>query len=811
MDDKRSATESATGAAVGGMAPGSKAVTLERLRAVYPDLNIPELIYFTLARWRREPEAVLAEIRAAFVGRLLVVRSSARAEDTAECSNAGAFLSLLDVDSGNEVKLREAVEAVARALPGESGDQVLVQPMVEDVRVSGVIMTRCIEDGSPYIVINYDESGKTDRVTGGQGASKTVHVFRGAGGDMFRSPRLKSLVALAGRLEGIFGSSSLDIEFGIDGQERVHLFQVRPIAARRLWSEEMDRRIVRRMGYLESFVQRCMLPRPGLFGESSVLGVMPDWNPAEMIGVTPRPLAASLYRELITSSEWRKAREVMGYKPLPAEELMVLVAGRPYIDVRVSFNSFLPSGMAPHLAAPLVDAWLHRLCTNPELHDKIEFSIASTCYDFSFDATFARRYPGLFTADELSVYKGLLMGLTRRCLDLSPAGTLALCEASVAKLERRQAMRPSLEGTGSGVLPAIKTLAEECRVLGTRPFSVLARHAFIAESLLRSAVERGALRAERLTELRRSIRTVGGDISCDFQKVLAGEMPRDVFLSRYGHLRPGSYDILSPRYAARRNLFDASAVQAVAHRPAEFALTPQERRSLNALLSESALADYEAEDLLQYVRRAIAGREQGKFVFTRNLSDILEGLVQWGRNLGLSPDDVSFLPFNAVMEQLISGILTDEKSHFSILVAANRERFKYGQALRLPFVITSPRDVYVVPQHRSAPNFISQKRTFSPVVNLSSHDEDADLTGKVVCIENADPGFDWIFTRGIAGLVTKFGGANSHMAVRCAEYGLPAAIGCGEKLFAAVSEAGQVDLDAGALSLRPVSGGHECV
>ena len=32
-------------------------------------------------------------------------------------------------------------------------------------------------------------------------------------------------------------------------------------------------------------------------------------------------------------------------------------------------------------------------------------------------------------------------------------------------------------------------------------------------------------------------------------------------------------------------------------------------------------------------------------------------------------------------------------------------------------------------------------------------------------------------------LVTQYGGANSHMAIRCAELGIPAVIGAGEKSF----------------------------
>ena len=54
---------------------------------------------------------------------------------------------------------------------------------------------------------------------------------------------------------------------------------------------------------------------------------------------------------------------------------------------------------------------------------------------------------------------------------------------------------------------------------------------------------------------------------------------------------------------------------------------------------------------------------------------------------------------------------------------------------------------------------------------------------KIILIENADPGYDWIFGQSIKGLITKFGGANSHMAIRCAEFAIPAAIGCGEQRF----------------------------
>jgi phosphoenolpyruvate-protein kinase (PTS system EI component) len=57
------------------------------------------------------------------------------------------------------------------------------------------------------------------------------------------------------------------------------------------------------------------------------------------------------------------------------------------------------------------------------------------------------------------------------------------------------------------------------------------------------------------------------------------------------------------------------------------------------------------------------------------------------------------------------------------------------------------------------------------------------IENKIVCIESADPGYDFIFNHKINGLITAFGGPNSHMSIRCNEFNIPAAIGIGEKKF----------------------------
>lgn len=787
---------------------GTKAETLQALQDM--GFSVPDLYYFNLTRWAAEHATIVEEIQDRFSNDVkVVIRSSSQVEDGSDSSMAGAFESILDISPQDGKALRDAIEMVINSFDDDPDNQILIQPMLADVVASGVIMTRCVEHGSPYYVINYDdESGRTDSVTGGMGESKTVFVYRGVKDSDFDSERVRAMISFTREIEKVFGTTPLDIEFGLDRAGQMHVFQVRRICTQDGWMPDAEQRVADNIRHIERFVGNCLRARPGIYGRTSVLGVMPDWNPAEIIGVTPRPLAASLYREIITKRVWSLAREDMGYRSMPPEELMVMVAGRPYIDVRNSFNSFLPKGLSDATGEKLVEAWLNRLDSHPELHDKVEFDVALTVHDLNFDKIMDTRYKALLESHELTEFKMRLLQLTNDNLNPEDSGTLARAERDIGTLANlQQTSDRCFKGFSPfETLCRVKTLLEECRRYGTRPFSILARHGFIAESFMRSAVDRGAMELSRINDFKRTIQTVSGQMATDFRNVVDGALDQNIFLQTFGHLRPGTYDILSPRYADRESLFEHTVdMHAQNGREDFFALTNQERQALDRLLLENGIVAVTAEGLFDYMRRAVAGREYGKLVFTRNLSDALECLARWGESMGYTREDVSYLSLHEILESLISPIESEAREHFDSLIERGRKLCELACSFRFNYLIRSPRDLYVVPQHRSAPNFITCDRVEGRVAMVNSHCQDtADIAGRIVCIENADPGFDWIFTKGIAGLVTKYGGANSHMAIRCAEFGLPAAIGCGEMLFERISSASHCEVNACDNVLRPL-------
>ena len=754
---------------------------MDRLAGHVSKGTLCDQIIVSSPAWENGRNERLAKISICLGDAPFLVRSSAATEDSWDNSLAGVHLSVVDV-APSVTEIADAIDRVFASYHQTSPhDEVLVQPMVTGVVLSGVVITRELNTGSPYYTINYDDfTGRTDTVTGG-GESKSVLVHRSKP-EALKSSWLRKLIDCIMEIEAVTGIQELDIEFCITWDEDVYILQVRPLAASRQWKSVPDAAVDHGIDAIRVKLEGLMGPEEGLAGQSTILSEMTDWNPAEMIGNAPRPLALSLYKSLITDRVWADARAQMGYRKV-AGPLLIDLQGRPYIDVRKSLNSFLPDGIDEGTVGALVDHQLRLLSENRGLHDKVEFEIAVTCRDFSLKKARQRlKMAGLDNSDVDAVETALGV-LTRTLLEDGESGISRLVEETDRLLE------PLPEQGDPDPIGQVGRLLDVCRAHGVLPFAKLARHGFIAVQLLKSMVERGALTPEDAEDFMHSIKTVATELTHDMHAVSSGKTSEQDFLARYGHLRPGTYDIASWRYDERPELYLGHSRHGSVSESLPFAPTPVMRKNVETLLEETGYG-LSADALLDYIAAAVRGREQAKFAFTRALSDALSALAQWGEDAGLSRDALSYLPINA----FLGG---DKPEALKAAIEKNREDYALTRAIRLPHLISELSDVDVIRLPLGHPTFITAKTVTAETRRLPGEDT-PDINGHIVLIESADPGFDWIFSHDIKGLITKYGGANSHMAIRSAEFGLPAAIGCGERLFESLARAPVVELDCAA-------------
>jgi len=754
----------------------TKARTIASITSVLRSARVLPLVFFEVSRWRADSGGVLDEIVARpWASVPLIVRSSALAEDGYTQSLAGKFESVAGVRG--RAALATAIGKVITSYGAgvRDEDEVLVQPVLSGVLRAGVAFTVDPATAAPYRVIEWDEGGDTAAVTAGRAARTYIRAQEAS---TLVPPEFSGVLALLAELEALFPGAPLDVEFAIT-PDGVVLLQVRPLVLQR---SVLD--AARHTGWLREIARKVsegMCPHPFLHGRRTVYGVMPDWNPAEIIGIRPRPLAFSLYRELITDAIWAYQRNNYGYKNLRSHPLLRDFHGLPYVDVRVCFNSFVPRDIEGDLADRLVDHYLDRLVAHPALHDKVEFEIVFTCYSFDLSKRLARlRNSGFSEADCRRLTESLRQ-LTNRIINVKTG----LWRGDAKRIETLAARRRQLDESSADPITRIYWLLEDCKRYGTLPFAGLARAGFIAVQLLRSLVAVGVLTRAEHDQFMNSLDTVSGQLPRDLER-----LERAAFLAKYGHLRPGTYDIRSPRYdEVPDTYFDWHNRDARAHGKAPFSLSLLQMRAIEKLLAEHGL-EQDVIGLFDFLQAGIELRESSKFEFTRNLSDALALIASFGEGHGFTRDDMSFVNIG-VFYDLHRGS-GDPKAALARAVAEGRERHAQTCHIALPPLIVSESDVWGFEVPASDPNFITQERVTAEVSEI---EDVTNLSGRIVCIRSADPGYDWLFSHRIAGLVTAYGGANSHMAIRANELGLPAVIGAGEMHFQRWSTARRLLVD----------------
>ena len=730
-------------------------------------------------------KAIFAKIKDLQAKRI-IIRSSSLNEDSESQSNAGAFLSIANIKSDDENAVFSALQKVADSMSNEN-DEILIQPFLENISACGVAFSVDKDNFSPYFCIAYDESGSSNAITDGSSkVSKNFYAYRGA--ESIIDKRMSQLIAMIRECENLFDCEFLDIEFAFvkrGNKEILYCLQVRPLVMQgklnlfKALPKEALGRLYRRLENLQE--NRC-----GVLGERFIFGIMPDWNPAEIIGIRPKRLALSLYKAIITDNIWAYQRDNYGYRDLRSHPLMHSFLGMPYIDVRVSFNSFVPKDLDSKIAEKLINFYLQKLIDSPQLHDKIEFAIVYSCYDFNAPKKLKNLLNFNFNENEIKRLEFALLNLTNDIINPQNA----LFKKDIAKADKLNAVFTQIKDSNYSAIDKIYWLLESCKRYGTLPFAGVARAGFVAMQMLNSLVEIGFLSVAQKDDFLNSLNTISKILSTKSANLNAQNA--DEFLSEFGHLRAGTYNILSPRYDCAFEKYFAFCQNPQSPKHKDFTLDSHKMQELDILLAQNGLK-IDSQGFFAFLKDAIEGRERVKFEFSKLLSYAIELISKLGEYYGIDKENMAHLDIQNIFTLYSSLYSKNPKDRFLDEIARHKAEYELTLALKLPPLLYSPHQIYSFFTQTSLPNFITQKSVTAQV----AFENDSNLKGKIVLIKSADPGYDYLFTKHIAGLITCYGGANSHMAIRASELALPSVIGVGEERFATLCKAKRVRIECG--------------
>ncbi len=738
----------------------TKASILELLRSRLEYSVIDDYFVFTVDDWKAAPQILIDKISSIFRDEI-IIRSSALDEDQLGSSSSGKYLSVQNVDPADHRIIIDGINEVIFSYERKGNfapdNEILVQKQVTNPLFSGVVMTRDPKTNSPYYIIEYDESGKTDTVTGFGKRKKRV-IFKSDSRITKEDRKFNNLLTSVKEIERVLKNENLIIEFAVTNDFAVHIFQAKSINS--IVSVHPD------LSY-EKYLRELQIAIKSSGEENDIFSNMSDWNPAEMLGAFPSAFSASLYAVMITDDAWAKARANLGYR-LTDHHLMTVIAGRPYIKVKYSLFSLLPSELRATVAERIVSQQLISLAHEHTLHDKLEFKIAISKEVFSAEelsAVLNKHYGIDLTGDIVLVWKAFNAQLIK-------LSSIKINEVPSVIEQLEYLKQNVLIGADSAYPKSLETALQELKFAGVIPFAEMARIAFFGKSFLDWLHDMHLLSASDYLDFYADI----------------GSLP---YQGENSRLRSSTYDILSVPYAITELEMNLSlklrGQPLVADQLLSNTITKQ---AIEQFLNDcgNPLSDSE---FLTLIRNAIHYRELIKFHFTQVLSAIIESYATWGVGCGIGRNEISMFTIAELNHYPVSTLK-------EMIISKQSER-EFLRGILLPPVIDLKTNFCDFEVQQAKPNFITTSVVTAKPAYIDAQTDRSvcDLGGKIVVIEAADPGFDWIFLQPIKGLVTKYGGMASHMSIRCYEYRICAAIGCGEVLFEGLSDANEIVIDAG--------------
>jgi len=677
----------------------------------------------------------------------IIIRSNSSKEDTDETSSAGKFLSIGPIDKNDISLIKKSWNEVLQSYEKDDNNTVIIQHYVDGAKSVSVLTSYKVGTDSPYRTFSTYYGSQTDAVTSGRyNKIKNFFIHRSLDNLPEKFKEYYKFFKIQNQLENLFGNKQLDIEIVTDHKEEPLLLQVRPLMGKVIKKEPI---MVERSVINENVkrYKELITTTDDRFGTNQIYSNMSDMNPAEMIGKKPDNIAFSLYRFMFTDTTWNKQRGEFGYRIYSGGKLMELFNNVAYINVNHSLNSFLTRNIKNETCEKIINYQLNKLETYPHLHDSIEFDISRSSYTFETDEKFGEEYKNIIDSKEIIQWHHDL-------IEIDSFNSSTLHKNNEIILDAFSNLDDSFQYLDK---ENIKFVRDNMAL----PFTHHSRLGFVYFAQLNNFLKNGVITEEEKKNLLLSVNSISTKMKQDAYRVKTGDISLNDFLSIYGHVRAGNYNLSSSNL--KSNISFAESLINTSNEPIQSEpLKIDIFKKIDDYFNLNKIS-YTSESWVEMFQLAVSTRENSKFYYTKGIDGIL----------------------SEVEEKYIS-----DRELFRLLDFEYNDMNTFNKEIEdtlMPDVITSSDDFYAYEEMNKDGNYIGQGTVTGEILFLDGIENNRNnLDNKIIVIPAADPGWDWIFNYKIKSLITEFGGPNSHMAIRCAEHNIPAILGIGEKNFSAI-------------------------
>lgn len=740
-------------------------------------IKLEDVIEINASEFDLYKEAVWGNIKRTFPDGLLMVRKNYITREEGISAGTGIFSGIHGVDATDKEQVFDAIRTVATACKDDEDKEVIIHRMYNNLVMCGVCYTRDIYYGRPYymVVYNYmDEMSDNDV----KAKSRTKWIANNVSRE-FLDEGFMNLIFAARDLEKAVDIQEFSVEFAIDSNNKVIVYQLKP----------MDRLIGSHILMTDrEFSDTKAFAKCNYLDTHHIMSHQAYWNPSKMIGSEPRPLDYSLFKGILTSGIWGETIKQLGYEGVDMS-LMHRVGNKPYVSIDCLFNALIPAGMDRILRDKIFNYYQHVLTDNRRRHRKVDSTIVFGSYNFSTAKRMNKLENYGFTQEEIDSFSESLLNLTENIInnyeELHDQDIEALTKLMITRRRVRE-LKPMEETNSLKLYSYIAELIESMRTYCSPGYTRQERCEFIAKGFCTSLVKEGYLKRDDIDAFRLSLDTVSSCFKRDFEDYTSGKLDWNEFDSKYGHLRISICDIRAHSY--RKLYSNLETIRDYELSKGKKIAKALDRDVIAKALEESNL-NIEVDKLVGFINGASELADSYRFEYGKSIGLLLDIIVRLGELIGIDKEDMSYLEIQDLDSY-------HSRDSYVMTIEARRNMYHAYSYLVLPDVIINVGDIDVIDIDEEIPDYLTDK-CVSGEIAYYDEGHDVDVTGKIVLLSKVTLAYDWIFTKDIKGIITKKDTKDSRIAKRCKELNIPAALGCGEKLFNSVLMMKRIQLDCG--------------